>query len=838
MGPDDNKDSLGGAPEVWGRVPARNRIFTGREALLQQIQRSVRDVAAVVPLPQALHGLGGVGKTQLATEYAWRHRMDYDLVWWITADQPVLVPAALAALAPRLGVPQAETVGIEESAEAVREALQRGEPYSRWLLVFDNADQPESIRDYIPANGHVLITSRNTRWETAAVPITVDTFERAESVEYLMKRLRGIGREEADQIAEALGDLPLALEQAGALLALTAMSIPEYLQQLEQNTRELLASSKSTDYPLSMTAAWRLSVGQLQARCPEAIDILRCCAFFGPEPIPRDLFRKGRGVAPDKLSEVLTRPIVVTKAIGELNRFALAKVDSENRTIQVHRLIQALLRDDLTDDEQAAVRHDVHLLLANGAPTDPEKSETWRHWGDLVAHLRPSQVAECQDSKVRNFAINIVRFLYRRGHYQTAREVAEELLRTWTETSGPTHIDVLQMRRHLGNVLWQVGEFEKSYELNHDTLTMAQETLGPEAEETLLVINNYGANLRARGEFAEAKKLDTTSRELHEKVFGPTSAVTLRAINNLALDHALVSDYEGARALHEEAYIEYGSGAGEATVWGELNTRIGLSRVVRLCGDFSDAYDAGVEAYDYGRSELGAQHPLTLKAAKDLSIAMRLMGDVEEALKLAESTHTILKSLFGVRHPDTMAAAVNLANAFRQAGELSRAFALTTKTVPRYTEVYGREHPYTLGCRGNLALLYRLLGRPDEARATNEEVREALAGRLGADHDYALSCSFNLAGDLAALDEPEAARDLDRATLDAARHRFRSEHFMIFAGNLNLTLDLRAAGEIDEADRLLAQLREVLEENPSGNDHRVALLNSGRVDLDFDPPPL
>lgn len=832
-------DARGRTPSVWGRVPLRNTNFTGREELLAQLRRSMGGaVTAVVPLPQALHGLGGVGKTQLAVEYAWRYRSEYDVVWWITADQRVLVPPALAALAPHLGVAHADTVGTEESAEAVREALQRGDPYNRWLLVFDNADQPESITGYIPANGHVLITSRNTRWDTAAETVSVDVFARTESVGFLRKRVPGLGADEAYLLAEALGDLPLALEQAGALMAQTAMSVGEYLDALEKSTRELLGANKSTEYPLSMTAAWRLSVTQLERRSPEAVDILRYCAFFGPEPIPRDMFRQGKFPLSSRLTQLLGKPIKVTKAIGELNRFALARIDSETRTIQVHRLVQALVRDDLPPDKQAETRHEVHGLLANGAPRDPNDAATWRTWADLVAHLRPALVSDCDDPGVRQFAVKVMRYLYRRGDYRTAREIAEELLTKWTGKAGPIDPDVLIVRRHLGNVLWQLGQYDRSYTLNRETLAMMREHLGPEHEETLGVINNFGANLRARGEFAAARKTDLESRKLHEKVFGVTDQRTLRVINNLALDYALVSEFEAAFREYEYAYLEQSTGAGSASAWDILNTMNGLARVARLRGDFADACDLGADAYDYGRTELRIDHPLTLMAAKDLSIAKRMSGDVREALELAEFTYAKLKAQFGMAHPDTLAAAVNLANAQRKSGDLQSAFELTRDAVPRYSEIYGEHHPYTLGCRSNLALVYRLRGHPAEACKINEEIGSIMRARPGPEHNYLLAYAVNLASDHAALGDHTAARDIGVTTLEALRDRFDEGHYITFCAKANLVLDLRAVGEQEEADRLLADMRERLDmDNPSG-DHREAILAGGRVDMDFDPPPL
>src|SRR5215204_1927017 len=175
-------------------------------------------------------GLGGVGKTQLAVEYAYRHAWDYQVVWWIPADQPVLVRSALAALAPRLGLTGIAPERVEDAVRAVLESLRRGDPYSRWLLIFDNADQPETIRDLMPNGpGDVLVTSRNHRWQSLVDTVEVDVFTRRESLEFLKRRVPGGDERGSGRLAEELGDLPLALEQAGALQAETGMSAAEYL---------------------------------------------------------------------------------------------------------------------------------------------------------------------------------------------------------------------------------------------------------------------------------------------------------------------------------------------------------------------------------------------------------------------------------------------------------------------------------------------------------------------------------------------------------------------------------------------------------------------------------
>ncbi|MFG1704818.1 FxSxx-COOH system tetratricopeptide repeat protein [Nonomuraea sp. M3C6] len=832
-------------PNIWGKIPARNRNFTGRDHLLDQLRASLRlaTTAAVVahtPIPQALHGLGGVGKTQLVTEFAWRFRGSYDLVWWVSADQPALVPAALAGLAVDLSCPPASAVGIEEAAASVRRALQRGEPYSRWLLIFDNADEPEAIKDFLPDGGpgHVLITSRNIRWSAASESVAVDVFERQESIQFLRKRLeREIPYAEANDLALALGDLPLALEQAAALQLTTGLSTDEYIEALREQTRGLLALGKATEYPHSMTAAWQLSVQAIEQRMPEAATVLRCLAFFGPEPIPRDLFRRGNKTqGAVRIGPILSDPLLLSRAFGELNRFALLKVDSTAGTVQVHRLIQALLRDSVDEEERGEIRHEVHLLLAGGAPVDPDDTTRWRAFRELLPHFEPSGLADCAEADPRAFCVTLVRFLYRVGDYRSARTFAEQLRDTWTATSGPESPDVLRIRRHLANVLWQLGEYDESRLLNAETLTMMQRVLGPDNEDTLGVANSYGASLRALGDFGAAQQRDKESLAAFERVFGPTHPVTLRLLNNLALDHALLSDYITARDLHKLAYLEMSGATHGVGKWDVQNAWNGLAQVLRLCGAYEEACDLGEEVYAYGLRELTSEHPIVLKTAKDLSIARRCAGDITASLELAKETFIRLERLFGRDNPDTMATAIALANSLREAGSLDEALALVKDTLPRYHAIYGPRHPFTFGCQGDLALLHRLRGDADRAREENTEAYEGLLTRLGTDHEYTLMVAVNLASDYAALGDSHTARRLGEESLARLRGFFGKEHFLTTFGAVNLAIDLRDSGAEEEADALRAEIMNNIRRiSRISTPDMASALKGERIDWDFDP---
>jgi hypothetical protein len=829
-------------PSVWGNVPQRNKNFTGREELLTTLrERIASQVTAVVPQPHALHGLGGVGKTLTAVEYIYRYRHTYDVVWWIPSDQPVMVKTALAELAPHLGLRSPALSGIEDAAREVLDALRRGEPYDKWLLVFDNADQPEDLLDSIPSDsGHVLITSRNHRWESVFDAVPVDVFRREESVEFLTKRVRGaISLADAGRLAEQLGDLPLALEQAGALLFERGMSASEYLEQLSERTSQLLSQGRPAEYPVPMTAAWSVSVAALSESLPEAVDLLRICAFFGSEPIPREAISKAPPGLRPEVAGLISDPIRLGRAVGELGRYALARLDIPGRTIQVHRLVQKLVQDELSPEEQRQIQHEVHLLLAAYNVGDPDDDTSWPKYSALLGHLVPSKVSDCQAPEVRAFAMRMLYYLFRSGDYHSAQSMAEDFIEQWSAESGPEHTDVLQVQLAQTNTLLELGRYEDASKLNSEVLAVAEKALGPDHDITLGSLRGSAANLRAAGDFRGALERDREALRRYEDRYGPENPSTLRSFNNLALDYGLISDYNRARELHHRSYMGWKEQESRTVMASMLNALNGLARAVRLSGNYSEACDLGEDAYAIGLDALGAEHNWTLRTGKDLSIALRRYGEYERAEELAVQVQDRCVRLFGLMSPDTLAAAMCLSNLWRTTGRLDEATNLVADSAARYAEVFNAEHPYSLACLSNLAVLRRVQGNAEDARKLNERALAGLEAKLGRDHDYSLTVALNLASDLAALGEIEAACRLGDGTYRRLRALFGDDHPLTLSAAANLAADLIAAGETDRGTQLVEETRAGYRRTIGLNHPDAQVFLEGRhLDADFDPPPI
>src|SRR5664280_1308034 len=273
-----------------------------RDRMLEELH--ARLSGAITVVVQALHGMGGVGKTQLAVEYAHRFAPDYQLVWWIDADQPALIPDQFAVLAPKLGLP-AQLPG-PEAVEAVRQVLQDRDG---WLLVFDNVTDPRDLQPYRPAvaSGRVLVTSRHPGSGGLGSHVQVDLFTRLESVLLLKRRIPELAEQVADELADELGDLPLALEQAAGYIESNGTDPQRYLELFRSAREQLLSEGAVPDHVL-LDATWQISLDQLQQDDAAAVQLLRHAAF--PQDIldQPDAWPRWRQLLPHVLVACAERP--------------------------------------------------------------------------------------------------------------------------------------------------------------------------------------------------------------------------------------------------------------------------------------------------------------------------------------------------------------------------------------------------------------------------------------------------------------------------------------------------------------------------------------------------
>ncbi|WP_261561969.1 FxSxx-COOH system tetratricopeptide repeat protein [Frankia tisae] len=834
-------------PTVWGNVPRRSKNFAGREELLTELRQRMiggdQDTASIIL--HALHGMAGVGKTQLAIEYVYRNQNDYDLIWWISADSSVLIRSHLASLAPRLGLIDHGPLRTEDAVALVLDALRRGEPYTRWLLIFDNADSPELIEELIPYGpGSVIVTSRDRSWLSIADGIEVNIFSRQESVRFLQKRAPGIRPADVDRLAEALGDLPLALEQVGALHFETGIDTQTYLRLLEGSAGRLLMENPPSRYP-PVAAAWTLSLSRLAKKSRLALDLLYRCAFLGPAPIALELFERGQYVLDSDFAMELQDPLKVGGAIREIGRFALARIDNHARTLQVHRLLQTVLREQMPAEDQQRIRGEVYRLLVAADPGEPESMANWPQFSQLLPHIAPSQVYRASEPPARRLIENITRYLHHAGDLTIGLAEADRALDCWISDSGPDDPDVLVLQGIKADILWMLGRYHDADQLRRPTLNAITRVLGEDHEETLLIVNGHGADLRARGEFEQARQLDEDSLRRHRLIFGDAHQASLLAANNLAVDLSLIGSYGRALETDKCNLSDRRALAVRDDVW-TLQSMIAVARDYRQAGRYLEARTLAEQTYlsylDLARCrDLAADHPHILLAAKDLSVARRKAGDFDGALNIAHEAYEKYTNApqFGSEHPATLAAAVSLGNAQRVASDMDEATELLEKTFRGFRNVLGVDHPFAHGCALNLALVYRQLGRVEEAEKLLTDALAGLQARLGERHHYTLICVASLASVRAVFGHPDEALAMGERTLAEFRDLLGPDHPHTLSCASNVALDLATIGREDESAELsketMGRYRGILGET---HPDVQAELRAERLDFDFEPPHL
>ena len=801
--------SPGGAvPRIWN-VPARNADFTGRGAVLDWLRGELAGGGAAVVLAQALYGLGGVGKTQTALEYAHRFQTDYDLVWWIPAERLQEVSLALAGLAARLGVQVGDNAA--DAAAAAVEQLRSGAA-GRWLLIFDNAEDPGDLEPFFPGGpGHIMITSRNQAWTHHAEPVALDVFSRDESVAHLMSHVPGLDAGDAAAVSAAVGDLPLAIEQAGAWLAETGMTAALYIEWVETQVASALGVSRPFGYAEPVVATWNLSFDRLKERSPAAVRLLQILAFCSPGPISMTLLYSDEMIEillP--FDETLREKLMLGQVIREISRLALVRIDQARNSLQIHRLVQAVIRSQLTDDEQRIARHEMHAILAGARPRQGETDDpaNWAAYDLIWAHLGPSRAEECDDPGTRQLLIDWVRYQWKIGEYEASLSLARRLEKLWKNHLGPDHQQTLHLQFHIANVLRSQGRFAQARDLDTYVLERQRAVLGPDHPHALMTAGGLAADLRGLGEFQQALASNQETYDSFKEQFGEDYPRTLNAAHNLAISLLLVGDCFAARRIDEETHSRQQAVLGPDHPY-TLSTLANVARDIREAGAYQESADLLRRTWNTCR-KLGDDMIETLRSAQSLAVSLRKAGQQEEAMSLTLDTYHRYKRRYGPESPDMLSFALNLASCYAAAGDSTRAGELAAGVRNAYQSSLGESHPFTLVATSNLAIYLRGTGELESACYLAEQTLETMRGRLGDDHPYSLSCAINLANFLGDSEHLTQAEALQRQAIARLRKKLSPSHPDTLACEANLAVTLRQAGRYDDAEQARALTLEKL----------------------------
>jgi tetratricopeptide (TPR) repeat protein len=683
----------GYGPEV-SNLPARNPSFSGRGELLEELYASMQTgSAAAVVATVALSGLGGVGKTQLALEFAHRFASDYDIAWWVPAEPPTSATSALATLARRLGVEE-----LADQGEMMAGLFDRLRQRDRWLLIYDNVERPDRLAGMLPSGGggHVLVTSRWSTWGHQATPLRVDVLARKESITFLAKRTGSDVRTMLDELAELLGDLPLALEEAAAYLEETRVAVYQYLELVRDRAQELLGLDQppADEYgdQRRIATVWSLSLDRVHQEEPAVEALLSLCAFLASD-IPRDLLSEQPLVLPEELAQVVGDPLAYNRMLAAVGRYSLAALTPT--TISLHRLVAAVIRARLGRETERRWADLAVRLLREIFPNQTWDPSTWKacerllpHAITVADHAQQLRVAGQAAGWLLERATN---YLCYRGQYRQARPIAEQALAITEAMVGPADPEVGERCSELGRVLLYLEDLPQAEAVVQRAVGIGEASLDPGDPKLAVWRGNLGTILWKRG------------------------------------------DLKGAKAQHEQALaiekIRFGTNHRQVAI---RHNNLGL--VLHDLGNLSQAREHYEQAVAIGRAALRPDEPDLAVWHHNLGNLLVDLGDSTNAKAEFEQALKISEAALGPNHSTVAAAYAGFARVLNAIGDLEGAKAQLERALAILERAVGPDHPNAIVCRGNLGTVLWSLGDAEGARVQLERALEIRDAALGPDH--------------------------------------------------------------------------------------------------------
>ncbi len=561
----------GALPPIWNIPYQRDMFFTGREDILEKLHNTLTTgKTAALTQPQAISGLGGIGKTQTAVEYAYRYHTDYKAVFWIKADLREVLISDFVSIAELLNLPEKNEQDQNGVVNAVKQWLQSN---NDWLLVFDNADDLAMVKDFMPpaGTGHTLLTTRAQAMSRLARRIELDKMETEEGALFLLRRATIIApavslddaaeadRVRAREISGIMDGHPLALDQAGAYIEEAKCSLSDYLKLYQSRRAEMLkrrGGGEAPDHPESVTTTFSLSFRKVAQANPASIELLRFFAFLHPDAIPEEIITEGAPELGSILQPVAADLIKLNIAIAELLKYSLVRRNAETKTMSIHRLVQAVLRDDMKKDTQR--RWVERTVKAVNRVFQDSEFTRWQRYDLYIPHAQVCATHMEQWDMVSSEAAELLKrtgsYLQEIQEYPDAEPFLKQHLKMIYEQSrNPNPSQVAQSLNDLGLLYYEQGKYAQAEQLLKPALAIFEKVFGLEDPHTVIILNNLATAYNEQARYAQAEQLSQRALAIAEKVLGPEHPDTASALNNLALLYRTQSQYDQAEPFFQRA---------------------------------------------------------------------------------------------------------------------------------------------------------------------------------------------------------------------------------------------------------------------------------------------
>jgi tetratricopeptide (TPR) repeat protein len=753
------------------------RHFLGRDDDLASIDRALNsgDGRAAIT---ALHGLRGVGKTTLAAAYAESHSDKYRATWWIRAETETTMRADMVGLGVQLGWVAAN--GPEEQALAgvLKQLRDDG---AGILLIYDNATDPNELRQFLPRGGrsHIVVTSNAPNWGAIAAPVQIEIWPDEIGADFLIARTRrDTEREAALALSKALGGLPLAHEQAAAYCERIGIALAEYKRRFEAAPAALLGDTRdvSRDYHDGLTVAktFALAIDEAVKRHPAAEQLITYAALLAPEPIPLYVFSEGQHEF-DKQFGASIEGSNLDEAVAALLAFALVDRESisDERVpsiaedcIRLHRLVRQVAASRLSEDNREEIQRGLIRAIARIYPAGVHRDPaTWPRARRLDA-IAIALVASGDDLPTGSeiAAANLLSKLdsYRDGAlaaYAEARKLSERALAIHEKALGPDHPDTATSLNNLGYLLDSQGDLAGARPYYERALAIREKAFGLDHPDTAPSLNNLGALLQAQGDLAGARPYHERALAIRETALGPDHPDTARSLSNLGALLDSLGDLAGARPCYERALAinEKALGPDHPSTATSLNN---LGYLLQAQGDLAGTRPYFERALAICEKALGPNHPDTASSLNNLGYLLQSQGDLAGARPYYERALAISEKMLGPDHPSTATSLNNLGALLDWQDDLAGARPYYERALAINEKALGPDHPDTALSLNNLGYLLQAQG--DLAGAVPYYVRalDTYEKKLGLTHSDTQAVAENTAGLLERLGRRKEAKVL------------------------------------------------------------------------------
>jgi tetratricopeptide (TPR) repeat protein len=751
-------------------------LLKGRDDALKTLDQrlsSANHTVAAITQPQAVFGLGGVGKTRLAVEYAWfaLQNKKYNAVLFVIADYPASIDTNLAALASPdlLNLPEFNQPNQSITVNAVLRCLASR---NDWLLIFDNVDTPEArkyLNQILPhlSLGRIIITSRSSNWPAFIADLSIDKLSIPDAVAYLIQTTqnkRATSNDDnrlAAQLADKLDGLPIALEQAAAYISQRHISFQTYLNEFESSRKEILSWRKSelTNYPTPVIAVWQSSEKQLSA---PARAILRLSSLLSPEPIPVALFESDS----EKISKAVlllsfprkressragfTPPkskLDIRGLLAELSDYSLIKLTES--TFTIHRLVQDSIRLSIPEKSLKPLTQIILDIISDYIPTEPPATDirSWYIWKPIESHLSTLLPRyECLEilEPTGHLSNNLALYLITLSRFAEAEQLMRRTFQINQIALGSHHPIVATCLSNLAALLKVTNRLTEAEFLYRRALEIDEKSLGKDHPNVAIRLNNLAQLLKATNRLKEAEPLMRQALQIDEKSFGSEHPNVARDINNLADLLQDTNRPKEAEPLMRRVIeiFEKSLGPDHPNVATALDNLAELLRTTNRLKEAEPLYHRALKTFE---KSLGSDNPDVAIVLNNLAQLLKATNRLKEAEPLMRRALEIDEKSFGKDHPNVAIGLNNLAQLLKDTNRLTEAEPLMHRALEIDEKSFGKDHPHVAIRLNNLAGLFAETNRKNGAQKLLERAVKILEASLGPDHPQTITVRQNLA---------------------------------------------------------------------------------------------